>query len=56
MKRIIAFLLALVLTASCLPIIPAIAEESQPLVYQVLGDGTVEITGYTGPQRYLYRT
>lgn len=48
MKRIIAFLLALVLTGSCLPIVPAIAEESQPFVYQVLGDGTVEITGYTG--------
>ena len=48
MKRIIAFLLAFVLTGACLPITPAIAEEGQPFIYQLLGDGTVEITGYTG--------
>lgn len=48
MKRIIAFLLAFVLTGACLPITPAIAEEGQPFMYQLLGDGSVEITGYTG--------
>ncbi len=48
MKRIIAFLLALVLTGACVPVMPAIAEESQPFAYQIIGDGTLVITGYTG--------